>query len=155
MKYIFLLIIVLSCKSNHSTIKKQFQQCYQMIGTWQSFSNDEQSIERWVLQNDSTMIGENWTINQEDTIFHEQIQLAIRNGKILYQPIVDDQNNGHQVSFELKNFSKTSVEFENKLHDFPQNITYFFKSSDSLLASISGKKNNQFKSFEWSKHKTK
>lgn len=155
MKYLIFLFLIVACNSEQTSTIEQFQQCQQMIGTWQTIVNGEQTTEVWDLQNDSTMIGESWTIKNGDTIFHEQIQLVLRKGKIIYQPKVDDQNNGQQVNFEFKKCSKNSVEFENKLHDFPQNIIYVFKSSDSLLASISGKKNNQIKSFEWSMHKLK
>lgn len=48
----------------------------------------------------------------------------------------DVPHNEHIVEFELKSKNDNSYRFENAEHDFPQYITYFFISSDTIEINL-------------------
>jgi len=67
----------------------------------------------------------------------------LRNDKLLYIPIVSDQNSGEPTVFTEVSFSDTLIAFENMEHDFPQRITYRKTSDTTLLAFIEGEIDEQ------------
>jgi hypothetical protein len=69
-----------------------------------------------------------------------------RNGELLYIPAVRDQNDGLGISFRLITINEKDLVFENAEHDYPQRISYYHVSNDSLIAEISGNKGGELKS---------
>jgi hypothetical protein len=69
----------------------------------------------------------------------ERVELTFRGGKILYTPVVTDQNNEQPVPFSLSNLTGKKYVFENKEHDYPQRVIYNIISKEVLEARIEGK----------------
>jgi len=62
----------------------------------------------------------------------ESISITITDLTLIYNALVETQNNGKIISFLLEHYSDTSLIFANPQHDFPNIIAYTFLS-DSLL----------------------
>lgn len=118
-------------------------------GTWISNDPSGQFIEQWETSSDSLMTGTSYLIVRGDTVFSENLQLVHRKGSIHYIPTVPGENEGKPVSFTLRSKKENEWLFENKQHDFPQQIIYLFKGNDSIIASVQGKENGQFRKLEF------
>ena len=79
-----------------------------------------------------------------DTIPQETVQLKISNGIITYTSTVANQNNQQPVTFTLVKTENGKYIFENKAHDFPQQISYHLIDNNTLNASISGTAKDKF-----------
>jgi Domain of unknown function (DUF6265) len=82
-------------------------------------------------------------IKNKDTVVFETIKLIQEKNILFYIPVVKDQNQGAPIRFKEKIISETQLVFENKMHDFPQLISYSKINGDSLRAEISGLKNGK------------
>jgi hypothetical protein len=78
-----------------------------------------------------------------NVIFSEDLALVLINDSIYYIPTVSFQNEQEEVRFLLKSASTNKWIFENKTHDFPQQIIYTFKEGDSLVATVQGMENGR------------
>ncbi|WP_194776282.1 DUF6265 family protein [Pararhodonellum marinum] len=112
-----------------------------LLGTWENKTSRGSLFETWKWVNEMEMSGKSFYINNGDTVVLESIKLVEEADKLLYIPIVVDQNNGQPVRFEMKNLTDSAMVFENLSHDFPQVIAYRMIHNDSLVAEISGLRN--------------
>jgi hypothetical protein len=109
-----------------------------LIGSWIQSSSAGDFIETWEIQNDSVFSGHGFQVVRGDTLFSERMILVSRSNGYFYIPVVSDQNNGLPVTFNLISMDGKTYIFENKDHDFPQQIIYEDVAPDSLRASIKG-----------------
>jgi len=109
-----------------------------MAGTWENRSEDGNFIETWRKINDTLYLGESFLVKEKDTVFSEIISLSSASGEILYTVGTSNQNDGRQVPFRLVSDKERVFVFENKNHDFPQEIIYRHPAPDSLHARIQG-----------------
>lgn len=114
-----------------------------LIGTWEAKTQKGSIYETWVKINENEYSGESYIIKEKDTIVFENIRLVQEKGGLFYIQTVKNQNEALPVRFESKMISETQLIFQNKLHDFPQIISYTKIGVDSLVAEISGKKNGK------------
>lgn len=114
-----------------------------LIGTWENKTARGTMYESWHKANDKALKGKSYRVSGKDTMVFEQLQLVQEEGRLVYIPIVNGQNNGMPVRFPAKAISTTQLLFENPQHDFPQTISYTKISADSLVAEISGLRNGQ------------
>jgi len=142
---IFLLttLLLFSCETDQTT---KFFKVDWLIGTWEIKSSKGAVYETWKKNRNYEFEGKSYIIRNSDTIVLETIKLIMESDDIFYIPTVKNQNKGLPVRFEAKTFSKDSLLFVNKEHDFPQNISYRRITKDSLVAKISGVVNNQNRS---------
>ncbi len=69
----------------------------------------------------------------------EAIKVKTIHGTVHYIPKIENQNAGAEIPYELQNKStKDSLVFANYGHDFPQEIIYVRKLSDSVLVYLKG-----------------
>lgn len=123
----------------------QFKPLHQLAGSWEMNTSKGSLIEVWKIQDDSTLVSESFRINGTDTIPQETVVLSLRNNSINFTSTVADQNNQQPVSFILIKIQDGKYVFENKAHDFPQQIFYTLAGNNSLLAGISGRINDTYK----------
>jgi hypothetical protein len=136
---------VVSCNTN----KTNLSDFKKLQGTWTSSDRSGEFIERWSTIEDTLMEGISVMILKGDTVFSEEMKLKTENDSVYYCPIVSGENNGKAIRFKLISKSLTKWVFENKTHDFPQQIIYQFKGNDSLIAIAQGKEDNRFRKLEF------
>lgn len=124
---------------NPSNIKK----IEWLVGTWEHKTSKGSIYETWRKADGNELVGKSYVIKNKDTILFESIRLVHEQRKLFYIPAVKDQNEGTPIRFEGKRISETHLVFENKMHDFPQVISYKKIGEDSLKAEISGLRNGK------------
>lgn len=140
------MISVLSCTSNkipHQTIQSDFEKISWLIGTWKQKTKRGTIYETWHQQYDYLLEGRSYSISEKDTSVFETIQILQKDGSLYYIPRVLGQNNTEAIEFKCSQLTNNQMRFENLDHDFPQIITYRKVGNDSLLASISGIRDNE------------
>lgn len=137
--YIVSLIFTLflfSCQSPKNLDEFEF-----LIGKWEGKQNDMTFHELWENEGGVTLAGQGVIFSGTDTLFHEKIKIEVRKDEIFYVATVP--GNETPVSFKLVSSGKNHWSFENKTHDFPQEITYRLVEPDSLHATIQGNDNGK------------
>ncbi len=115
-----------------------------VLGYWEMVSPEGKVTESWIRTNDSVYSGiGKYTDTAGQTLTTEEISIVLRDGALLYIPLVSHQNNGQPVVFKEASFSDTMVVFENKSHDFPQRIVYVKQGEGKMLAYIEGEMNGE------------
>lgn len=147
MKYLIIsiAIVLTACQGNNKTLND-----FEMLtGSWVATDPAGKFVESWTVVNDTLMSGKSFMIQHGDTVFTEKLQLSLQNDSIYYSPTVDGENDGQAIRFKLISNSNKTWRFENKQHDFPQEIIYQFKGKDSLIASVQGNQNGEFRKLEF------
>jgi hypothetical protein len=131
---LFLFFSIITFSQNRNS----FDKINWIIGKWKV---DDNIYEEWKNLNDTTFVGINYYLNNEnDTIVNDYISIACSKGIIVYKAKVIGHNHGNVVEFKLTNTSNNnSLIFENKEHDFPNVITYKYISKNTLKVSVEGK----------------
>lgn len=143
---IILTAFFISCKNNQDanseTLTKPtnaLETANWLIGKWGNSENGMDITEIWTKENDSVYTGISYAIrDKKDTVSLERIRLEKQKDKLVYIPVVKDQNAGEVVKFTLTSSEEQELVFENPEHDFPQKVSYKLITKDSLLAEISG-----------------
>lgn len=108
-------------------------------GRWQSANaGPRQSTETWRAVNDSTWAAYGYDLNGADTTFREYLRLEKRGTDITYYATVPNQNGGKAVPFAATALTPDSLVVENPMHDYPSKIVYRRLDDNTLLATISG-----------------
>ncbi len=126
-----------------------------LIGTWESKTESGNMFETWSKYSDKEFIGKSYLLIEEVPFILETLQLIQEQDSVFYIPTVKNQNDNLPVRFSLQSISDTELVFENLKHDFPQTISYFKKSQDSLVAVISGLKNGRIQKHLFPMHRVK
>ncbi|MEZ5082030.1 MAG: DUF6265 family protein [Bacteroidales bacterium] len=138
-RIVLLLIVcplVFSCQDTHRLLNENFEKIIvQLPGLWKIDNADY--YEEWEKA-EQIYEGRSYSIKGNDTVVLELIRIYHETGNIIYEPTVFGQNDGNPIKFELISADSASFTFENKLHDFPQQISYSFLSENKLAAKISG-----------------
>lgn len=128
---------------------KKIQQLDWLLGTWTNESADKFSQETWSRENDSTFTAFSFTQIAEETVFAETMALEQKGDRLLLTIATADEKNSAPITFRLVSSEENQFIFENKKHDFPQQITYTHPAMDSLYAFIEGRINNENKKMEF------
>ena len=124
---------------------KDFNPLQGLTGSWKMVTKMGSAFyEHWHRVNDSVLQNKSYGINRRDTISQETVQLKLTHGIITYTSTVADQNNQQPVTFTLVKTENGKYVFENKAHDFPQQISYQLIDKNTLHASISGTGKDKF-----------
>jgi hypothetical protein len=124
-------LMLVSCQPEKNLDEFQF-----LIGKWEGKRDEMTLQELWKNEDGAFLSGEGVVVAGTDTLFHEKVKLEIREGDVFY--IATLPNNKEPVAFKLVSSETNRWSFENKEHDFPQEITYHLIKPDSLHATISG-----------------
>lgn len=120
---------------------------FDLKGVWCMNVKGGTLCEIWQQTDSASLEGKGLKVNEKnDTLITENILITVKGNDILYIPTVVDQNEGKPVEFKLVKTKKGIFIFENKEHDFPQQIIYHFKDNDMLEVIIEGKTEEGFKS---------
>ncbi len=124
---------------------RDFKPLHLLVGNWKMETKKGFLYEHWYTVNDSTLQNKSYRVHGTDTIPQEKVELKIFNGVITYTSTVASQNNQQPVTFTLVSNNNGNYIFENKGHDFPQQISYQLKDANTLNASISGNINGKYR----------
>jgi len=121
MKKMILLIIICSTifRVTAQVNEMKFSELFLLKGTWSMKTTKGMLYENWVINNDSTMAGKSYRLNNTDTVLLETVGLVMRGSQILYIASAEGQNNQQAVAFKLVNRDNDTFIFENPEHDFP------------------------------------
>ena len=109
-------------------------------GLWKMETDEGSIFEEWEKVSDSLYTGTSYAVKDSDTIILEALSMKYVDGKLCYAPVVQNQNEGQEILFPLKEYSEAEKKFvfENLSHDFPQRIIYHFVNDKTLNARIEG-----------------
>ncbi len=137
-------LLLQACGSNTKNEQSKLDSFKWILGFWEMSTPEGTVTESWIKTSDSTYSGIGKYVDSSGQVLSsEEIQIVLRDGNLLYIPVVSNQNNGEPVVFNEVSFSDTLIVFENKMHDFPQRITYHKQLGDALLAFIEGEINGE------------
>lgn len=140
---ILAILCLISCNSKTNEPSK-LDKIEWVLGFWEMVSPEGKVTESWIRTNDSVYSGiGKYTDTAGQTLTTEEISIVLRDGKLLYIPLVSSQNDGQPVIFSEVTFSDTMVAFENNNHDFPQRIVYVKQGEGKMLAYIEGEMNGE------------
>lgn len=111
-------------------------------GSWAQPTDNGTLSETWKKINDTLLTGIGCLVFEKDTLFSERLRIYKNKGFWYYSAQVTDQNEGETIVFKLTSHENSAWVFENKAHDFPQNIHYQIINPDSLIATVTGKGKN-------------
>jgi hypothetical protein len=135
---LFAVCILCTVQASAQWKQKDFKKLKQVVGNWEATTKTGFMQEKWTKKNDSTFTGTTYSVNRGVVILEEQLQLVFTNNEIHYISTVRHQNKGLPVAFKLVSIKNDAYTFENKEHDFPQQIVYYFKDGKHIDATISG-----------------
>lgn len=138
--YAFMMSLLLfSCKEKTSDMDK----VKWVEGVWESTSGEGTFTENWVWINDTLMKGAGYFVTSDnDTTFREALSIENKNDTLYYVAAVA-HNGDIPTKFKAVSISDKEMIFENKEHDFPQQIIYTRLSEKNMVAMITGMQNGK------------
>jgi hypothetical protein len=137
-KLLLIILLFSSGKSFAQWTLDDFRPLHNLFGSWVFETKKGKLHESWSKTSDSTMNGYSYLISPTDSIPQETVELWYLNGKITYTPTTVSQNEGNPVVFALIKIDSGQYIFENKQHDFPNQIRYKLVDMNTVHASIAG-----------------
>lgn len=142
-KTILAFLLLVSAQSFAQYTLQHMKPLTGLLGSWESERKKGTLIELWQVKNDSTMLGYSYIKTATDSIPEENVELVLREGKIRYIARASRQNDEQPVPFTLSKIEDGKYIFENRAHDFPQQITYQLIDKNTLHAAIAGPMNGK------------
>lgn len=105
-----------------------------LSGCWEGRQGDAILEEIWLKAGGGSMLGLGRTVKGGKTTSFEFMQFREENGSLVFLP---QPSGGTRVSFPLSDFLGERLTFENKAHDFPQQVIYE-RRGEMLVAAIEG-----------------
>lgn len=150
-----LLLTLLSVTGLHAQWQqKDFKAFQKAVGTWAFERGGTTVRETWIRVNDTLFEGSSYNIKNGVEELQETITLSFSKGSIVLTPTTRNQNDGNPIPFTLISNKKDRFVFENKAHDFPQQIIYHFKGDRQLDAAINGQTPKGFRQVDFPYRKT-
>jgi len=131
----FILFTVVASASAQKVSLKSFDF---MLGKWEMKTKNGKIVERWNLYKDSLTGRSHQFKDSGDSILTESIVLKKIKGEWTFCVTGYEKNNQGTTHFKLISSQNNTFTFENKQHDFPQQIVYQNKGKAELLAWIEG-----------------
>ena len=119
--------------------QESMQDLRQLQGKWAS----TESIlfnEYWVVKSDTLLIGKGYSMQENDTVFKEELKIYLDVGSIYYAVKVGERD--QFISFKLKEAKRSSWVFENHKHDYPNIISYKI-GGEKLIATTTNSNGNK------------
>lgn len=111
---------------------------YFMLGKWEMKTKTGKIVERWQKHSDSLTATSHKFNATGDSILTEAVVLKKIKGDWHFCVTGYEKGNEGKTDFKLATSANKTFTFENKQHDFPQQITYQNKGKTELLAWIEG-----------------
>jgi hypothetical protein len=146
-------LLLFSCtnKSKNEKIKASEW----LVGEWKNESKEGIVTENWSKTNDSTLVAGSFFIKEKDTLHFENSKLIEKDGELVYETIIQGQNNDKPIVFPLLSETENELVFENLQNDYPQKIKYQRNSKSAITISISGKQAKKFVSEQFKMTKSR
>jgi len=109
-----------------------------LVGEWKNESKEGIVTENWSKTNDSTLVAGSFFVKEKDTLHFENSKLIEKDGELIYETIIQGQNNDKPIVFPLLSETENELVFENLQNDYPQKIKYQRNSKIAITISISG-----------------
>lgn len=139
-------VLVAFYASGQKTSLKNFEF---LMGKWEMKTKNGKIIERWHKHRDS-LTGTSHRFNAAgDSVLTESLVLKKINGDWYYCVTGYEKGNEGKTDFKLVSTNNNTFVFENKQHDFPQQIIYQPRGKDEILAWIEGKINGKERKIEF------
>lgn len=140
---LFMLPLFLSAQIEDADII--FRELRVLDGVWFMPQDRGDRLEMWAFEDDSTMVGREVRIKQEDgdTVLLKSMRLELRGEVILYHLTVRGLNNNKPVPYELVLADRDGYLFENLEQDNPQKIRYRQLGRRELQVTTEGKRGNR------------
>jgi hypothetical protein len=126
-----------------------------LVGEWKNESKEGIITENWSKTNDSTLVAGSFFVKEKDTLHFENSKLIEKDGELIYETIIQGQNNDKPIVFNLLSETENELVFENLQNDYPQKIKYQRNSKTAITISISGKQAKKFVSEQFKMTKSK
>jgi len=117
-----------------------------LAGCWEVTAGELVIEEHWMAARGGTLLGMSRTVRGGRLAEYELLLLHEEESGWVYEAHPSGQP---AASFKSSAITDTSMVFSNPDHDFPQTITYFRISSDSLLARIAGERGGRLRQVEF------
>lgn len=141
---VFLTGFIFCFKAQSQTFsEKDFNNLQPLVGLWKMETSRGPLFEEWQLPAGNKLSGRSYKVKNTDTAVLERVTLFLQDNKIIFSPVVTNQNQGKAVQFVLISNADNRYVFENKAHDYPQRVIYHFVAKDSIHARIEGAKNGK------------
>ncbi|MNK19563.1 hypothetical protein D3C87_377850 [compost metagenome] len=126
-----------------------------LLGKWEMKTKTGKIVERWQKHRDS-LTGTSHRFNTKgDSVLTESVVLKKIKGDWHYCVTGYEKDNEGRTDFKLATSANNTFTFENKQHDFPQQIVYQNKGKDKLLAWIEGEIGGKKRKMEFPYHRVK
>lgn len=121
-----------------------------LLGNWNRLNDEDnnRTYEQWE-KIDSIYQGLGYTLNNNDTVHYELMQIKESNGK--WNFIVQTKEDNTPTSFEIVEWKEGEFICQNHSNDFPNKIHYWI-DGDKLKAEISNKEHSIPFEFEKAKN---
>lgn len=116
---------------------------YFLEGKWEMKTKTGKIIERWKKHNDSLTSTSHQFNAAGDSVLTETVVLKKISGNWSFCVTGYEKGNEGKTDFKLVSSTSNTFNFENKQHDFPQQISYQNNGKDQLLAWIEGEINGK------------
>lgn len=136
-----------SCKEEN--VSQKPDKLHWILGEWTTAEKEGIFIEVWKKKNDTLFTGKGFFITPaNDTPFREMLSIENRNDTLYY--VVTTAHNGDMpVTFKEISMSDKEIVFEDREHDFPQQIIYTRLNDKNIVAKITGKQNGKTRTEEF------
>jgi len=132
---IFIGMSLTSCKQD--TTEQQFKKLSWLNGKWLRTNPQpgQSGYETWSNVSATKLTGQGVTLEGNETVFVEQLELSIKDNEIFY--IVSVTGEPKPVYFRMTSIAEDAFVCENPTHDFPKKISYT-RNGNRIKAVISG-----------------
>jgi uncharacterized protein YciI len=110
-------------------------------GTWKV--ENKNVYEHWDMLNEKSLKGFSYSIQNEQLVISEYLEIIKNEHDIIYTATVLNQNQGKGIHFTLSKNGNTFT-FENPEHDFPKKIVYQMITENEVLVQVSDGKQKGF-----------
>ncbi len=140
---LFALTLLMSCQQKKETTNNEsptvvvIENFDWLLGDWKRTNDEEnrETYESWAKKSATEYLGIGFTLQENDTVSKEKIQLNKLNE--LWQLQVITKEDADPTIFKVSSFDSISFVCENAANEFPKKIRYSI-AEKKLLALISG-----------------
>ena len=117
-----------------------------LAGCWEAKRGPRTIQEHWMAPLGNTMISVGRTVRGDSLTEFELVIIRAGGSSLAYEAHPSGQA---PAVFLATTLTERSVVFENRSHDFPQQVAYERRGADSVLARVSGSMNGQTRRIEF------
>lgn len=130
MKKIFYLLFSLFLLNACNQKLEKFPDLF--VGNWNMDNPELKSYDVWTKVNDSFYSGKSFTMNVQK----EELALLKKDTNWYFIVLINGQNSEPPVPYKLIKQTNSKFIFENKMHNFPKEIEYNFRSANNLVVYL-------------------